>query len=101
MEMCLNKKVIAGLGVVGLGVLVLAPGTAGAALPLLLIAACPLSMIFMMRSMSAKDTTAGSTRGDTDPDSTTMDEVATLRAEVQHLRAEQAARETPSGQNDR
>src|SRR6266550_2751301 len=43
--MCLNWKVLAGLAVVGLLVLVVA-------LPLLLVAACPLSMLFMMRGMS-------------------------------------------------
>src|SRR3989442_4883939 len=49
--MCFNPRVLAGLGVIGLAVLVLAPDLAGAALPLLLIAACPLSMLFMMRVM--------------------------------------------------
>lgn len=49
---CLNWKVLAGLAVVGLIVLVVAPQLIWAALPILLVAACPLSMLFMMRSMS-------------------------------------------------
>lgn len=50
--MCINKKVVAGLAVVGLGVWWLAPGAIGAALPFLLIAICPLSMLVMMKAMN-------------------------------------------------
>ena len=50
--MCLNWKVLAGLAVVGVLVFVLAPQFIWVALPLLLVAACPLSMLFMMRGMS-------------------------------------------------
>lgn len=49
--MCLNWKVVAGLAVVGLFVLVLAPQFMWVILPLLIVAACPLSMLFMMRGM--------------------------------------------------
>ncbi len=49
--MCMNWKVLVGLGVVGLGVWAVAPNLIGAALPLLLLAVCPLSMILMMRGM--------------------------------------------------
>ena len=41
--MCFNWKVLAFLGIVGAAVLVIAPGAALAVLPLLLLAACPLS----------------------------------------------------------
>ncbi len=51
MQMCLNWKVLAGLAVVGVGIWIVAPQFALAALPVLLIAACPLSMLFMMRGM--------------------------------------------------
>lgn len=47
--MCLNWKVLAGLAVVGLGVALYAPGLALSALPLLLVLACPLSCLLMMR----------------------------------------------------
>ncbi len=50
-RMCFNWKVLAGLAVVGLGVWVVAPNLVGAALPLLILAACPLSMLFMARGM--------------------------------------------------
>ena len=50
-KMCLNWKVLAGLAVVGVGIFLVAPGLALAALPLLLLAACPLSMLLMMKSM--------------------------------------------------
>lgn len=49
--MCFNWKVLAGLGVLGLGVFIVAPSLAWTALPLLLLAACPISMLFMMRGM--------------------------------------------------
>jgi hypothetical protein len=50
-RMCFNWKVLAGLAVVGLGVWVVAPNLVGAALPLLILAACPLSMLLMARGM--------------------------------------------------
>ena len=52
MGMCLNKRVLVGLGVAALAVLAVAPRVFGAVAPLLLFAACPLSMVFMMRGMS-------------------------------------------------
>ena len=50
-QMCLNWKVLVGLAVVGLAVWVVAPRLVLAALPLLLIVACPLSMLVMMGRM--------------------------------------------------
>jgi len=50
--MCLNKRVLIGLGIVAVGVLLLRPSWLGAALPLLLLAVCPLSMLFMMKGMN-------------------------------------------------
>ncbi len=91
MRMCLNMKVIAALAAVGVGVLLLAPEAIGAALPLMLFAACPLSMMLMMRAMSGNRDDSCSTGGDQSQTST-MDEVAALRAEVQHLRTAQARR---------
>jgi hypothetical protein len=51
LKMCLNWKVIAGVAVAGIGTYLYAPGFAVAALPFLILAICPLSMIFMMRAM--------------------------------------------------
>ena len=50
--MCINWKVVAGLMVVAAGLFVLvSPGMARTALPYLLSAVCPLSMLLMMKSM--------------------------------------------------
>src|SRR5712692_2228708 len=49
--MCLNWKVVAGLAVVGVIVWAVAPQFLVGAIPLLIVAACPLSMLFMMRGM--------------------------------------------------
>lgn len=48
---CFNWKVAAGLAAVGVGIWILKPALIVAALPLLILAACPLSMFFMMRGM--------------------------------------------------
>lgn len=51
LKMCLNWRVLVGLAVVGLGVGSFAPGLFGRALPILLLAACPISMLVMMATM--------------------------------------------------
>lgn len=80
---CFNRKVLAGLGVVALGLLVFAPGALGSALPALVMLACPLSMVVMMRGMSS----AG--RQGAEPAEPVADaETTRLRAEVDQLRAE-------------
>lgn len=87
--MCLNKKVIAGLVVAAGGIYLLAPNFFGAALPLLIFAACPLSMLLMMRMMSGSGNSSCSTK----PSSPDADELAQLRGEVDRLRAEQGGRQ--------
>ena len=84
--MCLNKKVIAGLAVAAVGIYLLAPGLFGAALPLLILSACPLSMLLMMRMMSrpAQGPSADTTSSPVDRDA----ELTELRAEVERLREE-------------
>lgn len=61
LKMCLNWKVIAGVAALGVGFFVFAPGLAAAALPFLVLAICPLSMILMMGAMNntGKDGQAG------------------------------------------
>ncbi|MGH3452757.1 MAG: DUF2933 domain-containing protein [Haloechinothrix sp.] len=56
--MCFNRKVIAALAAVGLGLWLLSPNLLAGVVPLLLLAACPLSMIFMMRAMPGAAPTA-------------------------------------------
>ena len=50
-KMCLNPKVMAGLAAAAVGVWMLAPQWIAAALPLLFLAICPLSMLLMMKMM--------------------------------------------------
>lgn len=52
-QCCLNWRVIVGLALVGAATFVVAPRFALAALPVLVLLVCPLSMLFMMRSMGA------------------------------------------------
>lgn len=59
MGMCFNKRVLVGLGVVALAVFAFAPGLLGAVAPLLFLAACPLSMVFMMRGMNRSGASCG------------------------------------------
>ena len=61
LKMCLNWKVIAGLALVGVALFAYAPGLAAAALPFLVLAICPISMIFMMKAMN------GGVGGDSKP----------------------------------
>ena len=58
LRMCLNWKVIGGLSVVGLGIWLVAPNLIAAAIPLLLIAVCPVSMLLMMKAMGGGSETA-------------------------------------------
>ena len=53
MKMCLNWKVIASLGAVAVGILVLEPQLVAPVLPLLLVAVCPLSMLLMGVGMAS------------------------------------------------
>lgn len=52
---CFNWKVIGGLALLGLGIWFVSPNLLAAALPVLLLAACPLSMLVMMRSMQGHE----------------------------------------------
>lgn len=74
-------KVAAVLGAVALAVYAFAPSLLLAALPLLFLAACPLSMILMMKMMMPG-------KPQEQPEESQLTE---LRAEVGRLRAEQAA----------
>lgn len=56
---CLNRNVFIGLGVFALMMFFVAPSARGA-LPLLLLAACPLSMILMLFGMSKMRSSGGS-----------------------------------------
>jgi amino acid transporter len=87
---CLNWKVIGALAAVGVGIYVVAPGVAAAAVPLLVLAVCPLSMLLMMRAMGSMGRCDSGDAGGAKAD---PDEVARLRAEVAALRAERQEQE--------
>ena len=82
--MCFNWKVVAVLAAVAVGLVFVAPGAAVAALPLLLLAACPLSMVAMMFGMKKM-----AHKGEAEADALTPSPEA-LRAQLADLRAEEA-----------
>ncbi len=84
LRMCLNWKVLAGLATVGAGVYVLAPQLMAEALPVLLLAACPLSMLLMMWSMQR-------TRGQDERTTEETNDGMTREERIARLRAQQAA----------
>ena len=51
LRMCLDWRVLVGLAAVGTGIYTFAPGAVVTALPILSLAACPLSMLLMMKGM--------------------------------------------------
>lgn len=55
LKKCLNPKVLIGLAVIAVGVAIFAPKALATALPLLILAACLLSMVAMMAMMERKD----------------------------------------------
>ena len=77
---CLNRRVLIGLAGIGVAVLVVRPAWLGAVLPLLVVLACPLSMLLMMRG--------GSSSCETTTSRATDEELAGLRTEIARLRAE-------------
>ena len=50
-----DVRVVAVLVAVGVGVALIAPNMISAAIPLLILAACPISMVVMMRSMGGHE----------------------------------------------
>jgi hypothetical protein len=94
--MCFDKRVLVGLGVVAVALLAFAPQTLGAAAPFLVMAACPLSMVVMMRAMNGRDRCGTpemqqTSEADAAPAPTHVDAEPRLREleeEVNRLRAE-------------
>ena len=85
--MCLNRKVLGGLVAAGLALFLLAPSSLGRFAPLLVALACPLSMVFMMRTMSGGRCERPGSEG-TPAAGMAEAEIVRLRAEVDQLRAE-------------
>lgn len=83
--MCINKRVVVGVGVIALAVLVLAPRLFAGLAPVLIMAICPLSMVFMMRAVGRHDERQPPpTAGERD--------LRELEEEVNRLKAELALR---------
>lgn len=57
---CLDPRVVGAAAMAGIAVVIVAPGSIAALLPLLLVAACPLSMLLMMRMMGGHASESGS-----------------------------------------
>lgn len=94
--MCLNPKVLAGLALVGLAVWVYAPGAFLAVLPFLVLALCPISMIFMGKMMMGG---SGSQRASQDPAAklaALQQEQRQLQLEIARTRAQAASAEQAS-----
>ena len=86
LKMCLNWKVIAGLAALGVGTYVVAPNLAAAAVPLLLLAICPLSMVLMMWGMQR----GGGAEGRAPREVDEADAGLTREEHLARLRTEQA-----------
>jgi hypothetical protein len=95
LKSCLNPKVLAGLGVVGVAIYLIAPNLIAAALPILLLAACPLSMLLMMWAMQQSQGQGQQTAQDTD------DAGLTRKERIAQLRAQQAALDDRIGELER
>ena len=79
LRMCLNPKVLAGLVVAGVATYLIAPNLIAASLPILLVAACPLSMLLMMWGM--RQTQGKQTTQEPDVGLTREERIALLRAQ--------------------
>ena len=93
-KMCLNWKVIGALAAVAAAVYFVAPAALAAALPLLVLAICPLSMILMMKMMNGDG--GGQNRGEAtgQPVAAPVDHAATaeeLDADLRRLRNRETA----------
>jgi hypothetical protein len=81
LKMCLNWKVLASLTAVGVGVYLFAPGLLAEAVPILLLAVCPLSMLLMMWAMQQSQGQGQQTTQETDARLTREERIARQRAE--------------------
>lgn len=82
--MCINKRVVVALAVVAVAVFALSPRLLGAVAPVLVMAACPLSMLLLMSRLSGREQDVP-TVGDR--------QMLELEEEVNRLKAELALRD--------
>jgi hypothetical protein len=88
LAMCFDRRVLLGLGVVAAGVWVVAPQYVLGALPLLLLAACPLSMLFMARMTMRGPADAGAKDNAVDRLTALEREQEQLAGQISRARAE-------------
>ncbi|MGB3681038.1 MAG: DUF2933 domain-containing protein [Rubrobacteraceae bacterium] len=102
LKMCLNWKVIAGLGALGAGIYAIAPDLAVAALPFLVLAICPLSMVFMMKGMQGDGGEGDESQTpETDAGLTRDERLARLRTEQTNLAEQISAMERDETRSSR
>jgi uncharacterized protein YlxW (UPF0749 family) len=94
--MCFDWRVLVGLVAVGIAIALLAPQLTLSALPLLLLATCPLSMLLMMVMMNRmdKDSMSASSPRSVNTASTPLsrdEQLAQLREHLQQLQTQQEA----------
>lgn len=77
---CYDWRVLMGLGGLGIAIYLVAPGIAAGVFPLLLFAACPLSMLLMMKAMSGQPRSSAA-----QPEPVDVDRVAAVRHELAEL----------------
>lgn len=97
LELCFDRRVLVGLGVLAAGIWLFAPQLLPAALPMLVLLACPLSMVlmmWMMRGEMGKPTSASTTPG-VDRLSALEQEQARLANEIAQARREVEAASGP------
>lgn len=89
-KMCLNWKVLGGLAAVAVGVWLMAPNLLVSALPLLLFALCPLSMLLMMRAMQGEHSGSEQRGGQEAPRAVLQEErgLPDLKADLTRAEAE-------------
>lgn len=89
---CFDWRVLMALAALGIGIYLVAPGLIAGAVPLLLLAACPLSMLLMMSAMSGQQPGSGA---EVSAQRVGADRAAVLRQELADLgrRQEQVAGE--------
>lgn len=117
-HICCDRRVLAGLAIGLAGIAIVAPNLVVTALPLILLAACPLSMLVMAKTMGVRrrspvalsdDPPAIDARYRVEPSVDGAGELAALQAQLRSLgkqqtvfaeqieRIEQAARALPDG----
>ena len=94
--MCLDWRVLGGLAVVGLGIWLYAPQLIGAALPLLVLLACPLSMAVMAWMMRGSMRTQDTSLLPTARLAALEQQQARLNSEIGRVRAELATPSLPT-----